>query len=92
MHPRHRFHLAHQEAGKTVGKGAGFTLGKIDQDVGDFGRLRGQVDAANGIGLVFGLGQPFGLGVRGAIRQRVDRCPLRIAFMTRQRIGMDRDK
>ena len=48
------FHLAHQQPREAVGEGAGLALGKIDQDVGDLGRLLGQVDAANGVGLVFG--------------------------------------
>jgi hypothetical protein len=48
---------------KAIGKHAGFALGQIDQDIGNLGGFFGQIDATNGIRLVFGLRQPFGLGV-----------------------------
>src|SRR5579859_3251161 len=85
VHSRDRLHLPHQQPRETVGKGAGFALGKIDQDVGNLGGFFGQVDAADGVSPVFGLRELFGLRVRGTVGQGVDRSALRVAFMTRQR-------
>ena len=67
MHPRGRLHVAHQQAREPVGEGSGFALREVDQNVGDVGRLLGQVDTADGVRLVFGLGEPFGLGVGSAV-------------------------
>ena len=92
VHPHRTLHLAHQQAGKAVGKGTGLALGEVDQDVGDLGRLLGQIDPADGVRLVFRLRQPLGLGVGGLVRQRVDGRALGIALAPRQRVGMDRDE
>src|ERR1700728_4651718 len=84
--------LARQQACEPVREGAGLALGEVDQNVGDLGRLLGQVDPANGVSLVFSLGKPFSLRIRGTIRQRVNRRALGVTLAARQGVGMHRDE
>ena len=78
--------------GKLHRKGLGLALRQIDQDAGDVVGLGLEIDAGDDVGAVFLLGKPRRGRIGGGLRQRVDGRALRIAFLARQRIGMDRDE
>lgn len=84
MQRRHPLEVADDVTGKLHGKGLGLASGEVDENAGDVGRLALQIDAGDDVRLIFWGCELRGLGVRGLIRKRIDRCTSGIAVPARQ--------